>query len=59
MAKVCALLAAIDESLSQPWPAPLNVLMNPPELIRPPLVGPKAVIGMVVETLVDISRPAR
>jgi pyruvate dehydrogenase (quinone) len=48
VSKASELEAAIDEWLSQPGPALLNVLVNPLELVKPPFTELKPVIGMAL-----------
>jgi pyruvate dehydrogenase (quinone) len=50
VSKASELEAAIDEWLSQPGPALLNVLVNPLELTKPPFIELKPVIGMALYT---------
>ena len=46
--KASELEAAIAEWLSQPGPALLNVLVNPLELVKPPFIELKPVMGMAL-----------
>jgi pyruvate dehydrogenase (quinone) len=48
VSKSSELEAAIDEWLAQPGPALLNVLVNPLELVKPPFIELKPVIGMAL-----------
>ena len=48
VSKASELEAAIAEWLSQPGPALLNVLVNPLELVKPPFIELKPVIGMAL-----------
>jgi pyruvate dehydrogenase (quinone) len=50
VSKASELEVAIDEWLSQPGPALLNVLVNPLELTKPPFIELKPVIGMALYT---------
>jgi len=50
VSKASELEAAIDELLSQPGPALLNVRVNPLELTKPPFIELKPVIGMALYT---------
>jgi pyruvate dehydrogenase (quinone) len=50
VSKASELEAAIDEWLSQPGPALLNVRVNPLELTKPPFIELKPVIGMALYT---------
>jgi pyruvate dehydrogenase (quinone) len=40
--------ASVQEWLAQPGPALLNVLVNPLELVKPPFVELKPVVGMAL-----------
>lgn len=51
VSKASDLDAAIDEWLSQPGPALLNVKVNPLELFRPPFIEPKAAVGMALYSM--------
>lgn len=46
--KASELDAAVQEWLSQPGPALLNVAVNPLELVKPPFIEAKPVIGMAL-----------
>jgi pyruvate dehydrogenase (quinone) len=48
VSKASELEVAIEEWLSQPGPALLNVIVNPLELVKPPFIELKPVIGMAL-----------
>jgi pyruvate dehydrogenase (quinone) len=48
VSKASEIDAAVQEWLAQPGPALLNVLINPLELVKPPFVELKPVIGMAL-----------
>ena len=50
VSKASELDSAIDEWLSQPGPALLNVIVNPLELTKPPFMELKPVVGMALYT---------
>jgi pyruvate dehydrogenase (quinone) len=50
VSKASELESAIDEWLSQPGPALLNVKVNPLELTKPPFIEMKPVMGMALYT---------
>ena len=50
VSKASELESAIDEWLSQPGPALLNVMVNPLELTKPPFIELKPVMGMALYT---------
>jgi pyruvate dehydrogenase (quinone) len=50
VSKASELESAIDEWLSQPGPALLNVMVNPLELTKPPFLEMKPVMGMALYT---------
>ena len=50
VSKASELEPAIDEWLSQPGPALLNVVVNPLELTKPPFLELKPVVGMALYT---------
>lgn len=46
--KASELDGAIEELLAQPGPALLNVIVNQLEMVRPPMIDPKPVMGMAL-----------